>query len=61
MTTAPPQTATAVRAVDVVKAYGKGETAVTALESRPIHHFLTSVCTSVAVAATPLLLPCTMA
>ena len=31
MTTAPPQTATAVRAVDVVKAYGKGETAVTAL------------------------------
>ena len=31
MTTAPPQTTTAVRAVDVVKAYGKGETAVTAL------------------------------
>ena len=31
MATAPPQTATAVRAVDVVKAYGKGETAVTAL------------------------------
>ena len=31
MTTASPQTATAVRAVDVVKAYGKGETAVTAL------------------------------